>query len=269
MVLNCVFLLQVCHPLKLPRMTDRKVEKRVRVRRNESGGIGEVLEEAVIVFFLLPCFSLRPFPPTFSSHHFWFSFPRCSGRNTKQAAQALMILGRLASFCYWLDPNIPHLIPVLVSVDSFTVSLFALLLCLTRLTLSLSLTSFSQRFKTEKRDLVSLCKLKHHVWIALGLQFRFQSSLCLSQHLNIHNILRHLMFQSDFVTSNLNTSLFQHIHIFVCVCVCSVLHFLQASAVRMATLCWNLVDHFSFPSSFPPLGATLLTRKPIPSVIAH
>lgn len=93
--------------------------------RNEDGGGSEVLEEAVIVF------SLRLLPPTFSSHRFSFSFPRCSGRNTKQAAQALMIWGRLASSCSWLDPNVPHLIPVSVSVDSFTVFLFAPRLCLT------------------------------------------------------------------------------------------------------------------------------------------
>lgn len=49
----------------------------------------------------------------------------------------------------------------------------------------------------------------------------------------------------------------------------SVLHLfmpLQVSAVRKAMLCCNLVDRCSFLSSFPPLGATRLTRKPIPKL---
>lgn len=41
---------------------------------------------------------------------------------------------------------------------------------------------------------------------------------------------------------------------------------LQVSAVRKTMLCCNLLDHFPFPSSFSPLGATLLTRKAIPTL---
>lgn len=38
--------------LKLPQKKERK-EKRERIRGNEDGGVSEVLEEAVMVFFLL------------------------------------------------------------------------------------------------------------------------------------------------------------------------------------------------------------------------
>lgn len=68
------------------------------VWRNEDGGVTELLAEALIVF---------PLTQSVFPHHFWFSFPGCSGGYAKQAGWALMILGRLDSSCSWLDPNIP------------------------------------------------------------------------------------------------------------------------------------------------------------------
>lgn len=110
--------------------------------------------------------------------------------------------------------------------------------------------------QTLTRDLASLFELKRQIFLrCLGaqLQFRFPSSLCPNQHLNLHRAYCQLC-----------TSLVLLYPSFISLC--------RSFCAAPLSLCsWSRYAllqpcGFSFPSSFYPLGATLLTRKPIPTL---
>lgn len=94
------------------------------------------------------------------------------------------------------------------------------------------------------------------------LQFRFTASLRLSQLLNAQHIYCPMRPALNLLTGSFTSHLCFLFPSCASPCDCKPLQ-----SERLCMPCCNTVDHFSFPSSFSPLGATLLTRKPIPTLL--
>lgn len=243
------------HPLKCLCREER------RVRGNEDDGVCGALEEeaaAVIVlglftqtvssYLLLP--SLLIFTPKMFRQEY-----KADSAGSDDFGQISLLLLLNGSKCpsSHSGPGLERLLHHLPLYPSPLLS--------STFRLKVDLSNRGERFRITLWIIRYVCAASG-AW----LQFRFTSSLCLSQHLNPQHIYCPARSRLNLLTG-----------LFISVCPLSQSWFsvstlyssmrLHVPAVRKAMPCCNVVDHFSFPSSFSPLGATLLTRKPIPTLL--